>query len=222
MRTIRYGSRGPDVTKLQETLGLRADGIFGPETEAALKQKQAGLGLEADGVAGPRTWAGLGLAPPLPTEDQVHEYYGPLRAGVDYREGPNGRILPTQAWVSEHIAYFRLHDGRKRLFNVKAGDRLVAAFKDACDESGWNPESVQTTVFRHICWDPKRGLSDHSWGIALDINPGRNGMGLAVGKAELDGRPRFVAAMERHGFEWGGHWKGKKRDPMHFQFRVLV
>jgi putative chitinase len=53
--TVRLGSRGPTVVKLQETLGLSADGIFGKGTEAKLKGWQSLRGLTPDGIAGPNT-----------------------------------------------------------------------------------------------------------------------------------------------------------------------
>jgi putative chitinase len=58
-RVLKVGSKGPQVKKLQEALGVAADGSFGPGTEAALKTWQAANGLEADGIAGPATLAKL-------------------------------------------------------------------------------------------------------------------------------------------------------------------
>jgi putative chitinase len=57
--TLRKGSKGDEVKKMQAKLGLAADGDFGPGTEAALKKWQAENGLTADGVAGPKTLAKL-------------------------------------------------------------------------------------------------------------------------------------------------------------------
>lgn len=57
--SMRRGSEGEGVKKLQAKLGLVADGDFGPGTEAALKKWQAANGLTADGVAGPKTLAKL-------------------------------------------------------------------------------------------------------------------------------------------------------------------
>lgn len=54
-RVLKVGSRGAQVKKLQEALGVTADGAFGPGTEAALKAWQEANGLEADGIAGPAT-----------------------------------------------------------------------------------------------------------------------------------------------------------------------
>lgn len=58
---VRKGDRGPWVVKLQEALGIAADGIFGAGTEAALKACQAENGLVADGIAGRNTYQALGL-----------------------------------------------------------------------------------------------------------------------------------------------------------------
>jgi len=54
---LRRGSRGEAVKKLQASLGIGADGIFGSGTEAAVKDYQAANGLDADGLAGPETLA---------------------------------------------------------------------------------------------------------------------------------------------------------------------
>jgi putative chitinase len=54
---LKVGSKGEDVKKLQEKLGLAADGNFGPGTEAKVKSWQSANGLTADGVVGDGTWA---------------------------------------------------------------------------------------------------------------------------------------------------------------------
>jgi len=59
--TVRLGSKGKIVQKLQAALNLKADGDFGPATEAKLKEWQTRSGLTADGIAGPKTLARLGI-----------------------------------------------------------------------------------------------------------------------------------------------------------------
>ena len=167
----------------------------------------------------PRT---AGARVKLTSRAQAHAYYGPLRPGLDYIEGADGRIIPTAKWKRDHVAWFTLHDGRKREFNRKAGAHFVRTFREAVEASGYNPGSVQTTVYRHILWNPSQPLSEHSYGVAVDVNPTRNGYGKAPGRAEIDKFPKFVEVFERNGFVWGGRWKGKSRDPMHFELRAIV
>lgn len=58
--------RGDDVAALQErlvvlgTLAGPVDGLFGVQTEAALRELQRGLGLEPDGLCGPETLRAMG------------------------------------------------------------------------------------------------------------------------------------------------------------------
>lgn len=56
---LKVGSNGDDVKKLQEKLGLNADGAFGPGTESAVKSWQSKNGLTADGIVGDGTWGKL-------------------------------------------------------------------------------------------------------------------------------------------------------------------
>lgn len=65
--TIRRGATGDLVIELQKRLnnemgaGLTVDGVFGKKTEEAVKAFQSTHGLKADGVVGPKTWAALGV-----------------------------------------------------------------------------------------------------------------------------------------------------------------
>jgi peptidoglycan hydrolase-like protein with peptidoglycan-binding domain len=54
-------SHASAVRLLQRRLGIAADGVFGPGTQAALKRFQRAHGLTPDGIAGPATWSALGL-----------------------------------------------------------------------------------------------------------------------------------------------------------------
>ena len=60
--TLRRDSNGHDVERLQITLNeigygyLVVDGIFGSNTEEAVKQFQKDMSLEVDGIVGQNTW----------------------------------------------------------------------------------------------------------------------------------------------------------------------
>lgn len=63
--TVKYGSRGEDVTFLQQRLTAKGyglgsiDGIFGNKTLEAVKAFQIENGLTVDGIVGVNTWAML-------------------------------------------------------------------------------------------------------------------------------------------------------------------
>jgi len=54
--TVRRGSKGDAVVSLQRTLGLPADGDFGPLTDAGVRAFQRAHAAGVDGVVGPKTW----------------------------------------------------------------------------------------------------------------------------------------------------------------------
>lgn len=61
---LRQGSKGDWVKVAQARLNVNGiivdvDGIFGPDTKAAVKEYQAFNGLKVDGIIGPKTWAKL-------------------------------------------------------------------------------------------------------------------------------------------------------------------
>lgn len=55
MILFKRGSRGEDVKQIQLALHLYPDGIFGPQTEAAVKEFQREHKLKVDGIVGPAT-----------------------------------------------------------------------------------------------------------------------------------------------------------------------
>lgn len=66
---LRRGSTGTAVKRLQQTLNARypaysrlvVDGVYGPKTEAVVRELQRRAGLKVDGIAGPQTLRYLGL-----------------------------------------------------------------------------------------------------------------------------------------------------------------
>ncbi len=61
---LRQGDVGEAVFALQSGWRfVHHDGIFGPKTEALVKDFQEGAQLDVDGVVGPRTWRAMGIGP---------------------------------------------------------------------------------------------------------------------------------------------------------------
>lgn len=71
--TVQHGSTGPAVRAVQDQINFRnlrnghtldVDGIFGPQTETAVRGFQRAMATEipgfgVDGIVGPRTWQAL-------------------------------------------------------------------------------------------------------------------------------------------------------------------
>lgn len=88
---LRQGATGDSVRVLQDKLRQHgcdpgaSDGIFGPQTLAAVTAFQAKKGLAVDGIVGPQTWAALdggAAAAPAPSSGGS----GPLLRGGSFGE----------------------------------------------------------------------------------------------------------------------------------------
>lgn len=109
---IVRGNTGSGVARLQEQLGIRADGVFGSQTRSSVVSFQRRNNLLVDGKAGPQTLSALGLPPylgpgnstspgnELPTAGTAYVTAG---IGVNVRSSPWGSVvggLPYGARVS--------------------------------------------------------------------------------------------------------------------------
>jgi hypothetical protein len=75
---------------------------------------------------------------------------------------------------------------------------------DPATSGGYNPRNIAGTDTP----------SQHSFGHAIDINPGSNARGAKT-PSDLPANVADLAAA--HGLTWGGGWSGDTRDPMHFE-----
>jgi len=173
---------------------------------------------------------------------EVVEVFGDPRL-KDRRGKPTPQ--PDPAWVERNIV--EIHGAKmfpgvppKWFFQCHrlAEPYLREAFRRAqiaCPE--YQIERAGGFVFRHIRHDPKRALSMHAYGIAVDVDPARNqavefpaGKGPAAWSETWRGiwpkglPPAFVDAFLSVGFTWGGDWNGDGRsedhrfiDPQHWE-----
>ena len=95
MKTLRIGDKGDEVKKLQKLLKINADGVFGAQTEKAVKDFQWGHGLEMDGIVGEKTWRALGIKNDSKCVDPS-VIYAPLKSCLT--KTPNRKI----AWIAIH------------------------------------------------------------------------------------------------------------------------
>ena len=81
---LKLGSRGNEVKVLQEKLNLKADGVFGPLTEEAVKDFQRSNGLEVDGIVGDGTLSKLNLLVNKRTIKELIVHCSATPEGKDY------------------------------------------------------------------------------------------------------------------------------------------
>lgn len=81
---LKLGSKGNEVKVLQEKLNLKADGIFGPLTEEAVKDFQRSNGLEVDGIVGANTLSKLNLSVNKRTIKELIVHCSATPEGKDY------------------------------------------------------------------------------------------------------------------------------------------
>lgn len=140
-----------------------------------------------------------------------------------WREHPTrrGAIEILGEWQRRNIVSmapsFEVRSGRGRPLSVIYCHRLIApALSRVLDDLVARCLGHLINTFdgcfvpRHMGWDPRRRLSRHAWGIAVDVNARLFPYGSRGRQDE-----RLVAAFARQGFTWGGDWHTP--DPMHFE-----
>jgi hypothetical protein len=155
------------------------------------------------------------LSPPQPGYPPIPESLAETESifgHFTFAERPGALIAPDKDWVLRLIVGIRLpivnqriecHDlMQKPLLNVFTEIRASNLGHEvrSCEGCYWP---------RHKMHDPRRELSLHSWGIAIDINARTN-----MPDTDGDMHSEVINIFGRHGFYWGGNF----RDPMHFQY----
>lgn len=175
------------------------------------------------------------------SEDVFEPWDGPL-GGIPasrsemyqlYGDPGTGKVDPK--WERDNMVVARNLPGpvKKRYVHRKMEPYLREALR-RCVVAGCAEEITKmgSFAFRHQRHDPSRPLSDHAFGVALDINPKKN---RARRYLRRNGPEPFserwfelwpeglsedlVRIFEAVGFEWGGRWESFP-DPMHFSLRT--
>lgn len=125
--TLRLGSRGEEVRRLQELLRargyrVRADGYFGGSTYGALLSLQQREGLPADGVAGPTTWRALGRTPGTMTAERPAYSGEPAEWNVMVYMAGNNNLSDAAGRDLEELRAVRSYNGVRVTAFVKRQD----------------------------------------------------------------------------------------------------
>jgi peptidoglycan hydrolase-like protein with peptidoglycan-binding domain len=188
--------RNESVRALQERLSAsgfdagRADGVFGPRTERALRDFQRSQGLRADGVAGRRTFSALSHADTTGRSGNTGRTNGTTSngttRGVDgtarLDNQPRGRGLTTGS-ITVNGNTYQFTSGSSRLFSTPTGTYRVTAHRNSRSDAGFTRNGVG---FSFRMEDPRRPGSDRFY----DPRAGRDRSALRI---HPDGGPRGTA-----------------------------
>lgn len=143
MTTLRHGDRSQAVLMLQKGLNQRgatlfADGHFGAATEAAVRAYQLKVGLVADGIAGPKTQAAIAGADCARLLSNATLVAAAERLGVELAAvyAINEVESLGEGFLSNHkpkILYER-HVMHRRLREPRHADDDIAALQAHADE----------------------------------------------------------------------------------------
>ena len=143
-----------------------------------------------------------------------------------YRDSSGGRIEIDPQWIAENIVTIKL-PGINRYVQVHkdAKDNFIQAFtyiQNGTATINGKPVSLLslvktmdgTFVPRHVNWNATKGLSNHSWGTAIDINAANHFR--YVNPASEPNDPNYILwlkAFKPAGFSWGNSYS----DSMHYE-----
>lgn len=155
------------------------------------------------------------VARPAPAELAAHTQ-GELET-FSYEEAEGGWIDQEPAWVQRNIVAADVPIfGEVRCHSLMI-EPLRGALQELVDrglDTLVDPENYGG------CWAPRHidrqvtaPLSQHAWGLAIDLNVAGNELGRPP---EMD--LRIVEVFEEHGFRWGGRWS--RPDGMHFELAI--
>ncbi|WP_182085198.1 phage tail tape measure protein [Aureimonas sp. ME7] len=122
----------------------------------------------------------------------MHGQYGPPGSNLVTIQAPGG-------------AKFQVHEAAASSFQ---------GFVNELEAGGYAIDPKTSGGFNYRNKRGGGGLSQHAYGNAIDINPGRNPMGSRL-VTDMPANVSDIAA--KHGLSWGGDWK-RTKDAMHFEW----
>jgi putative chitinase len=174
---LKSGSKGEDVKKLQEKLGLNADGDFGLKTETAVKSFQTKNGLTPDGVVGPKTWETIMGKNVLVDTPQVATQVAPQvgRLNLDKLKGhiPDAVILQ----IPETATKFKIDTPLKLAHFLAQCGHESAGFKVVNENLNYSVDGLKKIFPKYFPGNLSESYARNPEKIASKVYGGRMGNG---------------------------------------------
>ena len=151
-----------------------------------------------------------------------------MAAKIKFYGDPRGAHGVDKTWAAKNLVQvkppFEMTFANKPVKSITihklCADALSAALNEiwqACDKNQAKVKKLGLSEyggsFNYRLIRGSSNLSNHAFGIAIDIAPSGNPLGAKTGTM-----PKFaVDAFKAQGARWGGDYKGRK-DLMHFEF----
>lgn len=142
-----------------------------------------------------------------------------------YRNIGGGKIEIDPTWISSNIISIEVPQILRRKFpsSIKVHKLAYNNFQKAFELLAKSPDLLKLVntydevwTARHITWQDSKGISNHSWAVAIDINASKFPMGTKVNTSANSDNPNYILfkrVFEPAGFSWGNSYA----DPMHYE-----
>jgi len=140
------------------------NGVFGPETEAAVRQFQRTFGLSVDGVIGPATWnrivqkwvAVTRLAELNAEGERIG--IGPTPPNVVLRQGSSGNDVRQLQWLLNYIAQYHEYVPGDLTVDGRFGPMTANSVREFQRNFGLNPDGVVGPLTWNRLYDVFRSI----------------------------------------------------------------
>ena len=187
---LKIGSKGDDVKKLQEKLGVEAIGTFGPKTEAAVKAWQKANGLKDDGIVGDATWSKLfGESAPVVAvvkEDVVIPSGGPLNLEKLKGHIPDAVI----AQIPETAAKFNITNNLRLAHFLSQCGHESGGFKAVSENLNYSADGLKKIFGKYFPGNLNESYARQPEKIAARVYASRMGNGDEASKEGFKFRGR--------------------------------